>query len=49
MAKQPTPRKVTPQGNPRNRPPYDQGLWKPLVSLNKAGYTLLSEGVTVGG
>ena len=23
---------------PRNSRPYDQGLWKPLVSLNKAGF-----------
>ena len=30
---------------PRNSRPYDQGLWKPLVSLNQAGYeTLISEG-----
>ena len=25
-------------GPPRNSLPYDQGLWKPLVSLNKVSY-----------
>ena len=40
------------QHNPpnTNSRQYDQGLWKPLVSLFKAGYsTLISEGAYVGG
>ena len=35
LIKHPPPHPVPP---PRNSRPYDQGLWKPLVSLHKVGY-----------
>ena len=36
--------------NPKNDWPYDESVWKPLVSLNKAKYeTLISEGSTLRG
>ncbi len=39
-----------PWRTPRNSWPYDQGLWRPLVSLNKAGCsTLVSGGASCEG